>query len=194
LQRNVKLLRSKGNGNLELVRIETEKDVDLLIEAENQISARSWQGRIFGIQIPDKPAYRAFLMCCARSGILRSYLLRCGGEYCSFVQGYQFQGIYYYKKTAFDESYGKLSPGTALTHLLLEDLTNERPARKVNYAHGDWAYKRLFGTDHLSDTSALFLRKRLKYRLLIMSHGAYSGLLRKVKRIMGRNRDYVRGE
>jgi len=192
LQRKVRRLRDHGRGHLKLVRVDSVGDVDSFLDAALAISKHTWQERVLGMEIDTRPRQRIFLRACARSGILRSYLLRCGDEYCAFGLGYLFQGTFHLTQIGYDERWGRLSPGTVQFFLLLEDLIESRSAQRLDFGHGDWAFKRLFGTHTVDQASVLLMRREVRSALRIATHSTFYGLVRPLKRML-RRRDFVRG-
>jgi CelD/BcsL family acetyltransferase involved in cellulose biosynthesis len=191
LRRKVSRLQNQG-GQLELLRFEAAGDVDFFLQKAAAISQHTWQKRELGIEIDSSPGQIAFLKRCADRGVFRSYLLKCGGDFCSFALGYQYHDIYYYRKIGFDERWANYSPGTVQLYLVLDDVIKHRPVQRFDFENGDWGFKRRFGTEHLAATSVLLLRRNAANRLRIAGHGVYCGLIRRLKRLVGRNRDYVR--
>lgn len=192
LQRKVGRLERSVGGDLELMRIESADQVDFFLDTAAVISDHTWQKHHLGRGVDTSPAYRALLRCCGERGILRSYLLRCGEAYCSFGIGFQFQQVYHYVQIGFDERWTELSPGTVQFFLVLRDLIEFRPARRLDFGHGDWQFKRLFGTETVAEMSVLLLRGSFRNRLKTSGHATWCGAVRRIKHAIGRNRDFRR--
>src|SRR5512135_317316 len=118
LRRMVRELGEKKGGAAELLRVDSEGQVAGFLEVAAHISARSWQHRIIGPRVGTTPAHVRTLQDLASRQILRSYLLRCGGEPLAFAIGYQSHGVYQFVETGYDEAVDHLSPGTVLLYLL----------------------------------------------------------------------------
>jgi CelD/BcsL family acetyltransferase involved in cellulose biosynthesis len=181
-------------GRLELRRFEDASEVDFFLKKAAAISQRTWQKLQLGIEIDDSPGQAAFFKRCADRGMFRSYLLKCGRDFCSFGLGYQYQDIYYYKKIGFDERWARYSPGTVQLYLVLDDVIKHRPVQRFDFENGDWGFKRRFGTEHLAATSVLLLRRNTANRLRVAGHAFYHSLVQGLKQLVGRNRDFVRPE
>jgi CelD/BcsL family acetyltransferase involved in cellulose biosynthesis len=137
LRRQLKRFREHSGGRLDCVRIEHEDDVPGFLEAGAALTLQSRVYRNTGWQVlTSSPEMVRQYVRFARQGVLRSYLLRCGDEYCAFVRGYQYGGTFYYSFIGFDERYAAFSPGTSLLFLLLEDLCRHRPPKRVNFYNG----------------------------------------------------------
>ncbi len=66
----------------------------------------------------------------ARNKWLRSYVLRVGEKAVAYQFGLLFSGTYYLLKTSYANDLGKFSPGSVLTHRIIEDLCDAED--KVN--------------------------------------------------------------
>ncbi|HWU39522.1 MAG TPA: GNAT family N-acetyltransferase, partial [Candidatus Acidoferrum sp.] len=171
---------------LECRRVEAEDQVEAFLEAAERVRARSWQGRKLGPwNYSGEPALVGpELKGLARAKILRSYLLECGGEPCAYNVGYQFDGVYHYKEPRFDEALGRLSPGTVLLYLLLEDLFARDRPELLNFGIGNQPYKEHFGNQTAKDGSFLLFRRNLANRLRYMSLGAFHSEVCLAKRLL----------
>jgi CelD/BcsL family acetyltransferase involved in cellulose biosynthesis len=184
LRRTIKKLQEHGNGKLELLRIEQESEVSLFLEKAAPISLQDRTARNVSWHLEDSAAESARLALLARAGNLRCYLLRCGGDVCAFVRGYQYNGVYYYNRIGFDARFTDYSPGTALLYLLIEDLFNHAPPRLLNFHSGNWSYKAQFATDHFDEANVLLVRSRLISRLRVGRHAVFVRSVERLKRLL----------
>jgi CelD/BcsL family acetyltransferase involved in cellulose biosynthesis len=95
--------------------------------------------------------------------------------------GYQHGGVYHYVKPAFDQGYGKLSPGTVLLLQMLEDLFAHEAPGKVCFCFGDTRYKQEFGNVHSKDVEILLLKRTFANSLLHRSHVGFRQLVKAAK-------------
>jgi hypothetical protein len=162
LRREVRRLRERGEGRLELVRVEHAKDVRTYLDETSAIEAQSWQYEALGPTLDGSDEHARKLARLADQGALRCYLLRCGGEGCAFVQGFQYRDVFYYSWCGFDRRLAEFSPGTVLLFLLIEDLCAHRRPRRATFLAGDAWYKSLFGTDRVEDATVLLVSRQAK--------------------------------
>jgi len=127
-RKKVERLRARGGGTLVLVRIDSEQQVEMFVRAAAKISNHSWQKRCLDLGIQATAEQISLLRGCAKRGILRSYLLRCGEAFCSFALGFQIGETYRYSQIAFDERWEEFAPGIVQLYLVLEDVSTHRPA------------------------------------------------------------------
>ncbi|MHB8773337.1 MAG: GNAT family N-acetyltransferase [Syntrophales bacterium] len=168
--REVKRLREHGSGVLELIRIDQENQVSLFLENAERISRQTWQFQELGLTISNCLDQRSRFSSIARDGCLRCYLLRCGEEYCAFVRGWQFDGVFHYVQIGYDERFSKYSPGTVCLYLLIQDLFDYKKPDILNFFHGDNWYKRHFSTQLEQEASLFLFRKVTSVKMKVYFH------------------------
>ena len=188
LKREVKCLREHGQGVLEMLRVESEHQVESFLAEARRVSEKSWQHARLGTRIQNGVKQRDSLIDLARRHILRSYLLRCGGKPCAFVVGYHYRDVFHYVEVGYDPTFARFSPGRVLLYLLLEDLSQESDVRIVNFGVGDSEYKRQFGTIHMNDASIGIWRNSFCNRVLCTSHKTFLMSRECLKRVLRHRR------
>ncbi len=189
LRRQVRRLREHGAGRLECLRIEHESDVPSFLAAGSDLALQSRVYRSTGWKIlENSPEMRQKLTQFARRGILRSYLLRCGDEFCAFSRGCQYNETYYSSFIGFDERFAKFSPGTTLHYMIIEDLCGHRPPKRMNLDAGNWPYLDELETDSLEGSPVLLLRRTPRNRLRCGSHAAFQSSVDFARRLVARAR------
>jgi CelD/BcsL family acetyltransferase involved in cellulose biosynthesis len=187
LARQERQLREHGGGHLELRRVERSDQLDGFHDAVTAVVQDSWQGRA---AIPEAYAVvkdRSPFEDLARRGLVRSYVLDCGGAPVAFVLGYQFDDIFHYAEIAYRESVQRFSPGTTLLYMLIRDLVEHRRPRIVNFGIGDAPYKREFGNVQTRDASVLLLRKTVRLSTIRAVHRVFHSAVRNAGRRLRRN-------
>lgn len=168
---------------LRLVRVETPEQVEAFVTAAAAVSRRSWQQARIGNRIEDSDAQRAQLLDLARRGMLRSYLLQCGGTTYACAIGWQHAGTYHGVEIAFDQDYAELSPGTVLLYLIIEDVITHKSAKRFDLGIGAGAHKQQFSNASFDDASVLVLAPTAKARLLVTSHALLRALARTARKL-----------
>jgi CelD/BcsL family acetyltransferase involved in cellulose biosynthesis len=181
LRRQVKQLQAHGDGDLRLMRIDAPDQVPAFLQGAEAVTTHSWQERWIGRRIDQSAARCVKFTDLARQGLLRSYLLVCGGAPCAFVVGYQYRGVFHYVEIGYDQRFASFSPGTVLLYLLLEDLFRHNRPGVVNFGIGDSAYKREFGNSEGEDASILVLRRSLRNRLLAAAQRSFRSLVQSAR-------------
>jgi hypothetical protein len=174
LRRQVRRLRDHGGGRFECLRIEREADVPVFLEAASQLVVGSRVYRNTGWKVvQNTPEMQERLTQLAHRGVLRSYLLRCGDEFCAFSLGFQYGQTLYSSFIGFDDRLAKFSPGTTLHFMTIEDLCSYRPPKRMNLDAGTWPYLRELETDSLEGNAVLLLRRTARNCLRAAAHGSF---------------------
>ncbi len=147
------------------------------------IAERSWQIQSLGQPLEETALYRESLMSAAKLGCLRAYLLKCGGQPCAFVIGYQDKDVLQFEQTAYSQEWHEFSPGTVLYYQLMQDLYEHRPPKLLNFGVGTNPHKQLFSNQSTSDTALYVLRPTLHNRLRMAGYGLFTGGLKLAKRL-----------
>lgn len=79
----------------------------------------------------------------------------------------------------YEPEYAKWSVGTITEYLALQQLFSEDNLITLDYGFGEEEYKQFFGTGSQLAADVYFLKKTVKNRLLILSHAAWSRLVKK---------------
>jgi Acetyltransferase (GNAT) domain len=157
LSRQLRKLREKGE--VKLVRVIEESDVDSFVEAAAEISRKTYQFRVLGIGIRHSDQLKEWLRWAARQGWLRSYMLKCGGAPCAFQVSYQYHRTFLGIDVGFDPAWSKLGVGIIQQLLALEDLfKNNKPDTCDFGGYAD--YKQFLANDAHSDALVWLFRSR----------------------------------
>jgi hypothetical protein len=189
IRNKARKFRKNSPGSIECQRVQTEDQVGHFYHSACQIAERSWRHRAFGREFGHPTLILDSLRDLARSGLLRAYLLSCGGEPLAYVVGYQLRGVFEYAESAYVEDRGSLGPGTFLLHSILEDLHQHDAPRLVNFGVGEGDLKRLFANRRSYDAGLHLFRRTAVNRLYTASHGAFRSALRLAKRYLMDRRD-----
>jgi CelD/BcsL family acetyltransferase involved in cellulose biosynthesis len=185
LRRQNRRLREHGGGRLECVRIENESDVPYLLVAGSKIAVQSrvYQNTGWNV-LENSDEMSQKLVECARRGVLRCYLLRCGDEPCAFLKGFQYYETFHSTFIGFDARFAQFSPGMMLHCMVIEDLCAVRPPKRMNLGAGQWPYLNDLKAETVTGTSVMLLRGTLRNRLRVVSHSALRSSVGVARRIL----------
>lgn len=185
-RRSVRVLRetlqAAVDGQIEFVRVTDREQVPTFLEELDQLFPSTWQARTFGVRKRNDERSLAFMSEIAASGWLRSYLLRCRGAAIAYVVGYQYQGVFRYDETGYDQAWANLAPGTVLLHYNVQDLFESQRPKLLDFGFGENIYKRVLGNQEVEICSAYIVRSGSVYALLL-------GLQRNMNRAYSAVRD-----
>ncbi len=162
-----------------VLRVSEPSQVHAFLQSVDHVYNASWQGRTLGARRRDNDKEIARLTAIAELGFLRSYVLFENGTATAFVLGYQYRGRYSYVETCYDSSRSVVSPGSVLTHAVIEDLFRSERPRELDFGFGDHAYKRIFGNTS-SDVCSVYIVRQDRWRVVLgiqqALNAAYEGV------------------
>jgi hypothetical protein len=182
LKRQVRLLRGRCPRGLEVLRIDSAGQVRAFLDAAWAIAEHAGGlGRAYRAE-GHGAAWRGRCLDLAGRGLLRSYLLRCGGRDVACLVGCQYEGTYVVETTLYHRGFARSSPGTVLLHLALEDLLGHRPVRLIDFGPGDLHYRHA-GRHVCREGGPVFLlRNTLGNRVRQAAHAGFQRAVRGLKR------------
>ncbi len=136
LRRQLRLLQTRTAGKLAMYRYESSEEIPELVT--NYATLLQACGKIavpyeFDRKFPSFEDQHGQL---ARVGLLRSYVLKDAEHPVACVLGYHFGKTFCLGQTRHDPAYEAVSPGTALLHMVIEDLIKDGRIELVNLGYG----------------------------------------------------------
>lgn len=146
-RRRERRLLEACEGALRIVRYDSAKDMESLIEDAERVASRSYQ-RGIGVGFVDSDVIRSRLAFYAERGWLRAWLLYMHASPVAMWIGAATAGTFFSDYLAYDARLSHLAPGTYLTMRVLEELQDSSPdIRRIDFGPGEASYKARFGTD-----------------------------------------------
>lgn len=179
--RERELRHLEQHGKVELRCYRRPEEVDGFLEEAGAVSRLSYQHKLLKTGLREAERLRPRLLVAAELGWLRSYTLRCGGETCSYMLGYQYQGRYNYTTIGYHPRWAALSAGTVLHWLALQEMFACDPPRLFDFGTCG-AQKRYFANQQYEEGSLYLFRPGL-YPWLVRS--CHSGNLRVTRGMVG---------
>jgi len=178
-----RIRRLKKEGDIEVVRITKQEDVDAFVDEAIKISKKSFQYSLLNKGIRDTDKFKKELKFIANRGWLRSYLLKCGGVGCSFIIGYQDPKNFYHVDIAYDSDWKKFGVGSILNFLAIEDLFKYNTPHIFDF--NDYAeYKGFFSNTSYTEAEIYLFPKRA-YTLFVQSlYHTFSILDKSIRNIL----------
>lgn len=147
------------SGEVRLVRVTKEHEIDSFVEAAAEISRKTYQYRALGLGIRNPDRLRKWLKWAAQKGWLRSYLLKCGGVPCAFQVAYQYQRMFVGVEVGYDPGWTKFGVGLIQQLLAVEDLFEDNRPDVCDF--GTYAeYKSVLANDAYLDERVWLSRRR----------------------------------
>jgi CelD/BcsL family acetyltransferase involved in cellulose biosynthesis len=180
IQRKVRKFADHCGGTLTWRTYRTPDEVTQFMSLALPLSRLTYQDRLLDAGLPGDPAFLAQAQAQAARDEARGYILFDGERPVSYLFCPVEQGVLSYSYVGYDPDYMRLSVGTVLQWLALEQLFAEGKFRYFDFTEGESDHKRLFATDQRLCGNVFFVRRTLANSLLLRAHRAmnlFSGWL-----------------
>lgn len=134
------------------------------------ISQSTYQTRLLGVGFRSDAETLQNMIAAAERGDARGYLLRDGDRAIAFAWCRRRGDSLVYDTIGYLPECAKLSPGSVLLYLILQDLFSNRLFAMLDFGPGEAQYKSMFGTGHYAFEDVYLLRRTLRHRLLTSAH------------------------
>jgi hypothetical protein len=155
--RERELRHLEQQGQLELRCYQAEHEVDDFLAHAGAVSQASYQHKLLKTGMRESAQLRPRLLVAARMGWLRSYVLRCGGEPCAYMLGYQYRGRYHYTTIGYHPRWAAHSAGTVMHWLALQHMFAHNPPRRFDFGTCG-PQKRYFSNTQFEEASLYLFR------------------------------------
>lgn len=161
------------------------------------ISQHTYQTRLLGVGFRSDAESLQGMVATAERGDARGYLLRDGERAIAFAWCRRKGDSLVYDTVGYLPECTKLSPGSVLLYLILQDVFSTHRYSMLDFGPGEAEYKSMFGTGQYDFEDVYLLRRTLRHHLLVSTHyrlgnlssdvGAMlerRGLKRKIKKLI----------
>jgi hypothetical protein len=152
--------------------------------AARQIAPKTYQEKLFNGAIPDTPEFIREIRNRAARNEFRGFALFRGEQPVSYLYLPIENGVVTYGYLGYDPQFSKLSVGTTLLYLSLENIFNENIYRYFDFTHGDGETKRSFGRTTCFRADIYFFRWTLRNAVIVLTHLATTQLSAGLGRIL----------
>jgi hypothetical protein len=134
------------------------------------VSRLTYQERLLDAGIPETEAFIRQAEALAADDRVRAYILFDGERPVSYLYCPVHDGVLIYAYLGYDPAYMKMSVGTVLQWLALEQLFGEGCFRAFDFTVGQSEHKRLFATHHRQCANVFLVKDTLGNRAVIYTH------------------------
>ena len=200
IKRKVKKFAQQAGG-LDLRHYRSPSEIQSFLELARPVSAASYQERLLDCGLPTEPDFvrgavaaadvdtpvsiDAAVAAAARDDV-RAFLLFANGSPVSYLYCPVHDGVLEYAYLGYVPDFSRLSPGTVLQWLAMEQLFAEQRFSAFDFTEGDSKHKRFFGTHQVTCSLQLILRPTWKNRKLLFAHRATESLSSSIVRLLDR--------
>jgi hypothetical protein len=134
------------------------------------ISQETYQTRLLGSGFRSDAESLRGMVAAAERGDARGYLLRDGERAIAFAWCRRKGSSLVYDTIGYLPEFAKLSPGSVLLYLILEDLFSTHRYGILDFGPGEAQYKSMFGTGRYEFEDVYLFRRKLRHRALVSAH------------------------
>lgn len=173
LSRQLRQLREHGGGQLVLHCIERPEQVAALCAALDKLAPPQIRPRLLS---------EGTLAAFARRGLLLCYVMECGGETCALMLGARSAKVFHLYNIFHSPELARLSVGTSILHMAIEDLCDARHLRAIDFGYGDPAHSYQSSNVTQRRGHLLLLRRSLRNALAVRLHRGFCAVAGWAKR------------
>lgn len=182
-RRKMRLLEKATGAPIELEKIVDAGQVSAFLSTARQISNKSWQRWLVGIEMDQSANRQELLESFAQQGVLRCYVLKSNNHPLAYAIGFQFNKVMYFQSTAYDPNWAQFSPGQSLLYLMIKDCFESRKPEIFHFGTGEAHYKELFSNQTGDEVTLMVLKRTFANRAKISCHTLFRKGLGAIKSI-----------
>ncbi len=180
INRKIRKYAEHSGGSLSWKTYRTVEELREFLPLARDVAKKTYQEKLLDAGIPESERFVREMESLAAQDHVRAYILFDRERPVSYLYCPVEDGTLIYAYLGYDPDYMKLSVGTVLQWLAVEQMFGEGCFRYFDFTEGESDHKRLFATHEMLCVNVLFLRNTLKNRILAHSHwrmGRFSGWL-----------------
>jgi CelD/BcsL family acetyltransferase involved in cellulose biosynthesis len=180
INRKIRKYAEHSGGTLSWKTYRTVKELKEFLPLAREVAKKTYQEKLLDAGIPESECFVRGMESLAAQDQVRAYILFDHERPVSYLYCPVVDGTLIYAYLGYDPDYMKLSVGTVLQWLAVEQMFGEGCFRYFDFTEGESDHKRLFATHEMLCANVLFLRNTLRNKALIRSHwlmGNFSGWL-----------------
>jgi hypothetical protein len=151
-----------------------------------KVSEKTYQEKLLGAGLPDSEAFLGAAEVLAAEGRVRAYVLFDGERPVAYMYCPARGEALVYAYTGYDPEYARLSVGTVLQWLALEQLFAEGRFRYFDFTEGQSDHKRRFGTHQTRCANVFFVRRSPRNMAIVYGHLLSGQFSERVGRMLDR--------
>lgn len=148
----------------------TPAEMREFLKMAREVSVKTYQEHLLDAGIPDSEEFATEMEVRARENRVRAYVLFDGPHPVAYLYCPVDDGVLIYAYLGYDPAYMKMSVGTVLQWLAVEQIFAESCFKFFDFTEGQSEHKRLFSTNEVLCANVIFLKKSLGNKILIYSH------------------------
>ena len=178
INRKVRKYAEHSGGTPSWKTYRTVEELREFLPLAREVAKKTYQEKLLDAGIPESEWFVREMESLAAQDHVRAYILFDRERPVSYLYCPVEDGTLIYAYLGYDPDYMKLSVGTVLQWLAVEQMFGEGCFRYFDFTEGESDHKRLFATHEMLCANVLFLKNTLRNRILAHSHwqtGRFSG-------------------
>lgn len=170
LRRKLRKLAEATGGQIQWRTYRSADELKTFHSLARHVSSKTYQERRLNAGLPESDQFLEHMYDLARRDQVRAYLLFDGEIPVAYLYTPAKDDILLYRYLGYDPAYSKLSPGTVLQWLALEQLFAEGRFKTFDFTAGEGQHKKFFATGSQFCADVFYLRSTLRNRSILFSH------------------------
>ena len=170
INRKVRKYAGHSGGTLSWKTYRTVEELREFLPLAREVAKKTYQEKLLDAGIPESERFVREMESLAAEDHVRAYILFDRERPVSYLYCPVEDGTLIYAYVGYDPNHKKLSVGTVLQWLALEQMFGEHCFRYFDFTEGESDHKRLFATHETPCANVLFLKSTLRNRILAYSH------------------------
>lgn len=170
IRRKVRKFTEESGGKVRWETYSRPEQMPEFFDIARKLSAMTYQERVFDGGIPSDQTFIGEAITQARNDMIRAFILFHDDIPVSYLYCPVVENTLIYAYLGYHPEFQKLSAGTVLQWLALEQLFSEERFHYFDFTEGQSEHKRLFSTDNRNCANIYWLKKGSLTYLLIYSH------------------------
>jgi len=170
IKRKVRKYAEHCGGTIPWSTYRTPDEMRRFISAARVVSSRTYQEKLLDAGIPSSAEFIREMEALAADDRVRAYVLFDGERPVSYLYCPVVDDSLIYAYLGYDPEYMRLSVGTVLQWLAVEQLFKEGHFKFFDFTEGESDHKRLFATHDLRCATIVWLKRSFRNKVLIHGH------------------------
>ncbi|MFV0477114.1 MAG: GNAT family N-acetyltransferase [Parahaliea sp.] len=170
INRKVKKFAKHSGGTINWKSYKTEQQLAEFFDLAREVSRLTYQEKLLDAGLPDSQEFIQQAICRAKEDGIRAFILFDGQRPVSYLYLPIKDEVLIYAYLGYDPEYMKLSVGTVLQWLAMEELFLEGRFLAFDFTEGESPHKLLFSTDIVSCANIYILHSSFRNSFLVYVH------------------------
>ncbi len=170
INRKIRKYAEHCDGSIPWKIYKTPAEMRVFWKIAQEVSIKTYQENLLDAGIPHSEEFANEMEELAKKDHVRAYILFDGSRPVAYLYCPVYDDVLIYAYLGYDPAYMKMSVGTVLQWLAVEQIFAESCFKFFDFTEGQSDHKRLFSTNEALCANVIFLKKSLENRTLIYGH------------------------